>query len=408
MRCASYNVRRHNSHFPLDFLHTHLTQRVTSIATQHHLAMDSPMSPSHPWPVDTGSANCARYNTAEEPTIKPEILSTPTKNTDSNDSLYYRSETPTRPTKKLRGGKGRSLGDLSSKPIKELRAQAENGSIDAAMKLGWGVDRLTELYNRKKAERGIEVYEGQDIDDEELLARIAQRNRLAKEAQRRRSDKLKIKAYAGDLDAAKKLGFSKRRIAELCPEVYSGDVVEPEQSKKEIQAAIKLGFSNEKMQQLFPHHRESSASSGGFRSATPASHHDFSRERSFPLHGNTQHHFNGGWNFWQPQANVFGPKGPPTYPVPAADFGLEMMLQHELSQARQDIMIATTRFNAAEQQLDRLRTLEANSVGEQSPRAGQSHASVRNRIVRMKYQDGPAKVETNSGGESVDSAIEVD
>ncbi|KAK4616792.1 uncharacterized protein CLAFUR5_12312 [Fulvia fulva] len=377
--------------------------------------MDSPLSPSHPWAVDDNSAN-THYTTAEEPTIKPEVLSTPTKDQKSSSLLYYRPETRPRPSKKVKGGKGRSLGNLSSKPIKELRAQAENGDIEAAIKLGWGVDRITELYNRQKAARGIEVYEGQEIDDPALLARIAQRNRHAKEAQRRRSDKLKIQAYAGDLDAAKKLGFSKRKLAELFPELYPGEVVEPEQSKKEIQAAIKLGFSNEKMRQLFPHHRDREASvfSGRFRSATPASRHDFSREQSIPFHGHPPAQLGGGWNLWQSAVNVFGQHGPPTYPVPSNDFALEMMLQHELNQAKQDIMTATTRFNAVEQQLDRLRMLKATSVAEQTPRAGQSHAGVQNRIVRLKYQGNPSdiptsKVATDSpGGKSADSAIEVD
>ena len=382
--------------------------------------MDSPLSPTHPWAVDEAPATNTHIAN-EEPTIKPEVLTTPTKDNKPNHQLYFRPEPPQRPNKKVKGGKGRSLGELSSKPIKELRAQAEIGDIEAAMKLGWGVDRLTELYNRKKATRGIEVYEGQEIDDPALLARIAQRNRHAKEAQRRRSDKLKIQAYAGDLDAAKKLGFSKRKLAELFPEMYPGEMVEPEQSKKEIQAAIKLGFSNEKMQQLFPHHREreDSVFGGRFRSSTPAirttvTRHDFNREHSLPFHGHGPAQLDGGWHtMWQPHVNIFGQHGPPTYPVPSADFAIEMLLQNELNQARQDIMTATTRFNTAEQQLERLRMLKANSVAEQTPRAGQSHAGVQNRIVRLKYQGNPgnnptAKVETSPGSASADSAIEVD
>lgn len=120
-------------------------------------------------------------------------------------------ETDTPPLPTLGGPtrtKGRSLGERSSKPIKALREAASNGDIEAALKLGWAVERLTEMHNRNKAKRGIFVALDTPIDDAKLIARIEERKHNAREATKRRSDKLKARAAAGDIEV--------RRLWHLC------------------------------------------------------------------------------------------------------------------------------------------------------------------------------------------------
>lgn len=113
--------------------------------------------------------------------------------------------------------KGRSGGDKSSASIKALRVQAGKGDLDAAMKLGWGIDRITKIFNQKKVERGEKVASDQPIDDPALLARIAEKRKYQAEVQKKRQEKLRLRAYSGDYEAARKLKMGKKRMEELFP-----------------------------------------------------------------------------------------------------------------------------------------------------------------------------------------------
>ncbi|KXT11862.1 hypothetical protein AC579_4181 [Pseudocercospora musae] len=117
-----------------------------------------------------------------------------------------------------RSRKGRSLGEHSTKHIRELRAKAEGGSIEAALKLGWSVERMTVLFNQDKIRRGIPTTKDTPIDDENLLARIEQRKENGREASKRRAHKLKARASQGDIEAAKKLKLSNKTMSTMFPD----------------------------------------------------------------------------------------------------------------------------------------------------------------------------------------------
>lgn len=118
---------------------------------------------------------------------------------------------PTLPS--IRRIQGRSYGEHSSLPIKQARAQAERGDIDAAFKLGWSVERLTHIFNQQKLARGIPVTSlNEPIDDEVLIDRIQARKKSQCLASRRREEKLKARAKAGDREAAMKLKRCDRTV----------------------------------------------------------------------------------------------------------------------------------------------------------------------------------------------------
>ncbi|KAF7188269.1 hypothetical protein HII31_10333 [Pseudocercospora fuligena] len=116
-----------------------------------------------------------------------------------------------------RSRKGRSHGENSTKHIRELRNRAEGGSIEAALKLGWSVERMTVMFNKDKMRRGIRVAEDAPIDDEDLLAKIEQRKENGREASKRRAHKLKARASQGDIEAAKKLKLSDKTMSTMFP-----------------------------------------------------------------------------------------------------------------------------------------------------------------------------------------------
>lgn len=203
------------------------------------------------------SIGLAAYNTGNvTSTPKPEadedITSTPKPDTATTKSQRNAS---VQPNKKSRS-KGRSGGEKSSRTIKALRAQANEGDIEAAMKLGWGVDRITELFNEKKAAKGEKVTPGQPIDDPDLLARIADKHKYQAEIQKKRQEKLRVRAYAGDWDAAKKLKMGKKRMEELFPHMKEGIELEQEaggamedENERERTPAEPFDFERERLLQ---------------------------------------------------------------------------------------------------------------------------------------------------------------
>ncbi|KAM3414628.1 hypothetical protein BST61_g9787 [Cercospora zeina] len=135
------------------------------------------------------------------------------------DSLTPQPQHRRSTTKNKKAARGRSLGDRSTKPIKQLRMLAEQDNLDAALKLGWSVERLTEIFNRNKLARGIPVTSiMQSIDDPEVLARIEERKHNARVATQRRTNRLKERAHNGDIEAAKKLGLGKKTMDNLFPQ----------------------------------------------------------------------------------------------------------------------------------------------------------------------------------------------
>ncbi|EME80278.1 uncharacterized protein MYCFIDRAFT_78033 [Pseudocercospora fijiensis CIRAD86] len=133
---------------------------------------------------------------------------------DIDDNRESMAPAPVAPP---RSRKGRSLGENSTKHIRDLRAQAEGGSIEAALKLGWSVERMTVLFNQDKLRRGVPTAMDTPIDDENLLARIEQRKENGREASKRRAHKLKVRANQGDFEAAKKLKLSNKTMSTMFP-----------------------------------------------------------------------------------------------------------------------------------------------------------------------------------------------
>lgn len=169
-------------------------------------------SPSSSSPV----GKAFHQETLSTSTTPAAIFSTGSREEPIEIDDNYISPTPAPPFPP-RGRKGRSLGENSTKHIRELRAQAEGGSIDAALKLGWSVERLTILFNQAKTRRGILVAPNQPIDDLQLLARIEQRKENGREASKRRAHKLKARAAEGDIEAAKKLKLSDKTMSAMFP-----------------------------------------------------------------------------------------------------------------------------------------------------------------------------------------------
>ncbi|KAF2209980.1 hypothetical protein CERZMDRAFT_86610 [Cercospora zeae-maydis SCOH1-5] len=138
-----------------------------------------------------------------------------------------------------KAARGRSLGERSTKPIRQLRMLAEQDNLDAALKLGWSVDRLTEIFNRNKLARGIAVTSiMQPIDDPEVLARIEERKHNARVATQRRTNRLKERAHNGDIEAAKKLGLGKRTMDNLFPQAATDR--DGEQVKREEESLLPI------------------------------------------------------------------------------------------------------------------------------------------------------------------------
>ncbi|USW57957.1 hypothetical protein Slin15195_G112760 [Septoria linicola] len=138
----------------------------------------------------------------------------------ADDTIEIEATPEPRPQQSSRKAKkaarGRSLGDGSTRPIKLLRAAAEAGCIDSALKLGWAVERLTKMYNKKKVANGVAVTsELQPIDNPDLLARIEERKQNARVATQRRTDRLRAQAATGDREAARKLGLGKKSMEEF-------------------------------------------------------------------------------------------------------------------------------------------------------------------------------------------------
>lgn len=151
----------------------------------------------------------------------------------------HKAEEPSLPLQQKGGiepkkkAKGRSGGENSSRSIKALRKQAGKGDLEVAMKLGWSVARITDIFNENKRARGEQVSPGQPIDDDEILARIAVRQKSQAETQKRRQDTLRKKAYEGDYEAAKKLKMGKRRMREIFPQMFNfGNSEEGEKDTK--------------------------------------------------------------------------------------------------------------------------------------------------------------------------------
>lgn len=130
--------------------------------------------------------------------------------------------------------KGRSGGDKSSKGIKRLRILAENGDLEAAKKLGWGVERITKIFNEHKRARGIHVALDAPIDDPDLIAYINEKHKYQAEVQKKRQEKLRLAAYQGDMEAARKLKLGKRTM-----EAIFGGNQEPDVIKKETKVIKK-------------------------------------------------------------------------------------------------------------------------------------------------------------------------
>ncbi|PIA91003.1 hypothetical protein CB0940_11450 [Cercospora beticola] len=185
-----------------------------------------PVAPVASVPVRQSTHTAARKETSVIPGATAD-------DTIDVDSLTPQPQHRRTSTKGKKAARGRSLGERSTKPIKQLRMLAENDNLDAALKLGWSVERLTEIFNRNKAARGIHTTSiMQPIDDPELLARIEERKHNARVATQRRTNRLKERAHNGDFEAAKKLGLGKKTMDNLFPQPAGdrdGDQVKREQ-----------------------------------------------------------------------------------------------------------------------------------------------------------------------------------
>jgi hypothetical protein len=96
-----------------------------------------------------------------------------------------------------------------------LHEKAASGHIDSAIKLGWSIPRITELYNYDRARRNMSPVD--EIDDSEILEVLEQRKIAQRAHQKDYQQRQKARARNGDAGAAKKLGWTESRIDREVP-----------------------------------------------------------------------------------------------------------------------------------------------------------------------------------------------
>lgn len=308
--------------------------------------------------------------------------------------------------------KGRSFGAKSCKAVKMMRASAEAGDIQAAIRLGWGVERITKLYNEEKAARGEDVVEGQPIDDPKIIAQITERQRRNRDHQRERAEKLKALAQSGDLEAAKKAGYSKKRIEELFPELKEDPLVgiKKEDLDFEDDALLQKEHVGEQANSMQSHdiglsQRLNIGADGAREAFLPVQIPGFLDNPTFG--GNDK--------------AVFGTA---RYPMPGPGYGIQIQLRAHYEEAKRASTIAQGRVieatQAAELAKQRVISLrnqlqQAINPNQDPSRKRKKNESIGSKKLRFKNRPtnfpSPSKMggQTDAGkGSTVDEAIEVD
>lgn len=269
------------------------------------------------------------------------------------------------PSKK-RKPKGRSGGEKSSRTIKQMRKEASKGDIEAAMKLGWGVDRITDIFNRKKAARGEKVTPGQPIDDPDLLRRITERHEYQAKIQKKRQNKLRVQAEAGDFEAAKKLKLGKKRLRQLFPHLFGGELKEERDNEKYEDTYQAITLPEEFERQRTPAEPFNFATERQQTARYP-SFHPFAEmmlhngvPATYPLPGIIGETYKG-WSpaLKPPQFRIQVGMTPPRYPTtPPAIFDPKRALRREYDAASHQVAIAQAHLARIAHELEQLEQQE--------------------------------------------------
>lgn len=308
--------------------------------------------------------------------------------------------------------KGRSFGAKSCKAVKMMRASAEAGDIQAAIRLGWGVERITKLYNEEKAARGENVVEGQSIDDPKIIAQITERQRRNRDHQRERAEKLKALAQSGDLEAAKKAGYSKKRIEELFPELKEDPLVgiKKEDLDFEDDNLLQKEHIGQQSSDMQPHDmglsHQLNIGADGVREA-------FLPIQIPGLLGNSTTNGN--------DKAVFGTA---RYPMPGPGYGIQIQLRAHYEEAKRASTIAQGRVieatQAAELAKQRVISLRNQLQHAINPNHDPSRKRKKNESIgskKLRFKNRPTNFpsppttggQTGAGkGSTADEAIEVD
>lgn len=94
--------------------------------------------------------------------------------------------------------------------------------MNAAIKNQESVRTLLKLYNEQRAENGLAAVD--EIDDQELLAKIAARKIVQRANSKKYQDRQREKAMSGDTEAARRLQWGKPRIEALKEWVRQGKI----------------------------------------------------------------------------------------------------------------------------------------------------------------------------------------
>ncbi|CAK4029712.1 Hypothetical predicted protein [Lecanosticta acicola] len=343
------------------------------------------------------------HPSAKAPALPPSIR--------ANDQSEVRmSEVPSLSDSQVseaKPSKGRSFGDNSCRAVKAMRASAEAGDIQAAIRLGWSVERITKLFNEEKVARGEQVYEGEPIDDPEIITQIQERQKKNRDHQRERAEKLRIRAQEGDFEAAKKAGYGKKRLKEMFPEMKE-HTKEPAFDFQRDEIMFKQEPLSEKVNSILSHDLGLHPYPTGLE------------ENAQKTFVSMEH------PSFQPNAPANG-FGRPRYPTPGSGYGVHLQLRAEYEEARRAAYILQGRLIEASHAASIAKQRVLHLQNQLFPAPNGSHeqrsASHKRKISEMpgsrklRYKNratnfplpGDDEAGRDTGrGSTVDEAIEVD
>lgn len=128
---------------------------------------------------------------------------------------------------------------VAVKPRNESKrsAEAHDGVLISMVKVGWGLAKMLDEYNKKQVERGLPKLE--QIDDPYILELVEIRRKVQQRNTRAYQARMTKRAVLGDLEAARKLKWSAPRMKALKLWVLNGKIGRFEEKIKVKKAKAK-------------------------------------------------------------------------------------------------------------------------------------------------------------------------